>query len=195
MTTNVVTDEQLGILARRQNDLFRRVREGTLPVKRVLGGLQSLIEGAFDAIPAGPNRLIDCDIAPYIPNGWSVESHTKGGQIEFDPSKITTYFSERQKNGKTIVGHDFRKELEGKPVLNACVLDHLLANTDLIPDSWKKNEKGETLYHFFWGTLYRDSDGYLYVRYLCWSVAGWDWGYCWLDLKFGGQDPAAVLAS
>ncbi len=194
MTTNVVTDEQLGILARRQNDLFRRVREGTLPVERVLGGLQSLIEGAFDAIPAGPGRLIDCDAAPYIPNGWSVESHTKGGQIEFDPSKITLYFSKRQKNGKTIVGHDLRKELKGKPVLNACVLDHLLANTHLIPDSWKKNEKGETLYHFFWDTVYRDSNGSLCVRSLYWRGDGWNWDYGWLDDEFDGQNPA-ILAS
>ena len=194
MTTNVVTDEQLGILARRQNDLFRRVREGTLPVERVLGGLQSLIEGAFDAIPVGPNRLIDCDTAPYIPNGWSVESHAKGGKIEFDPSKITLYFSARQKNGKTIVGHDLRKELEGKPVLNACVLDHLLANTHLIPDSWKKNEKGETLYHLFWNTVYRDSNGNLCVRYLYWGCGGWFWDCRWLGGRFDGRRPA-VLAS
>lgn len=45
MTSRDVTDEQLGQLSRKQHDLFRRVREGTLPIDDVLKGLQTLIEG------------------------------------------------------------------------------------------------------------------------------------------------------
>ena len=194
MTTKVVTDEQLGILARRQNDLFRRVREGTLPVERVLGGLQSLIEGAFDTIPVGgPGHLIKCDVAPYIQNGWSVRPEDQitsavRGDLILDSSKITLYFSERQKNGKAIVGNDLHKELEGKPVLTAHVLDDLLAKTNLIPEAWK----GRTI--FFWGTVYRVWDGNLYVRYLYWLGGMWNWRYGSLDNRFDDQSPA-LLAS
>ncbi len=55
MTERIVTDEHLGQLARRQNDLFRRVREGTLPVADVLGALQRVIEGDFGT----PVTLVD----------------------------------------------------------------------------------------------------------------------------------------
>ena len=145
------------------------------------------------------HRTIDCDAAPLLPNGWSVRPEDQitsavRGDLIFDTTKITPYFSERQKNGKTIVGHDLRKELEGQPVLNACVLDHLLANTNLIPEAWKVDENGNTLYHFFWGTLYRGSSGLLYIRCLYWSGGGWDWDCIWLDDRFDGQRPA-VLAS
>lgn len=50
MTTRVVTDEQLGQLARKQHDLFRRVREGSIPVEAANRGLQALIEGRFDGV-------------------------------------------------------------------------------------------------------------------------------------------------
>lgn len=45
MTTQVVTDEELGQLARKQHDLFRRVREGGVEFLTVMDGLQLLIEG------------------------------------------------------------------------------------------------------------------------------------------------------
>lgn len=44
MTSKDVSDEQLGRLARRQQDLFRRVREGSIPIDTALKGLQNLIE-------------------------------------------------------------------------------------------------------------------------------------------------------
>lgn len=195
MTTNLVSDEQLGILGRRYNDLFRRVREGTLPMERVLAGMQDLIEGNFDAIPQGLRRLIDCDASPWCPNGSKVESHRKGGEIEFDPAKVAFHLDDGQKDGRTIVGNELRKHLEGKPVLNARVLDHLLANMNLIPEAWKQDEQGRTRNIYFWGTVYRDSNDYLCVRYLCWGVSRWHWSYYWLGNQWGARDPSAVSAS
>ncbi len=51
MTSKNVSDEQLGKLARRQQELFRRVREGTVPVDAALKGLQSLIEEPKNSVP------------------------------------------------------------------------------------------------------------------------------------------------
>lgn len=45
--TQQVADEVLGKIARQENDLFRRVREGTLNPESVSRGLQDLIEGRF----------------------------------------------------------------------------------------------------------------------------------------------------
>jgi hypothetical protein len=132
-------------------------------------------------------RLIDCDSAPFVPNGWSVEEHKKGGLFKFDPAKISLYLSKEQKKG-SIDGHYLRKDLSDKPVMNANVLDYLLAHPELIPEEWKGK------YIFFWGTIYRNSDGYLYVRCLGWLGSKWCWYYCWLGYDFCSADPAALAS-
>lgn len=130
--------------------------------------------------------IIDCDSQPVIPDGLTIEEHRKGGVIEWNPEKISLYLSEIQKTGR-IVGTDLRKELAGMPVLNACVLDYLLANPHLIPEEWK----GKHI--FFWGTVYRGHDDGLFVRYLCWSGDEWYWGLRWLDSGWSSSDPAVCL--
>jgi hypothetical protein len=132
-------------------------------------------------------RLIDCDSAPFIPNGWSVEEHKKSGFFKFDPAKISLYLSKKQKKG-SIGGHDLRKELSNKPVMNANILDYLLDHPELIPEEWKGK------YIFFWGTIYRDSDGNLYVRCLYWRGSEWRWSYDWLGSDFDSDDPAALAS-
>lgn len=49
MTQNV-KDENLGVLARRFNELFSRVQRGKLPVKEVLRAMQAMIEGKFGSL-------------------------------------------------------------------------------------------------------------------------------------------------
>ena len=70
------------------------------------------------------------------------------------------------------------------------VLDYLLKNSQLIPEEWK----GKAV--FFWGTIFRDSDGSLYVRYLHWSGASWQWrnGCRWLGNDFLSCNPSALAS-
>ena len=140
-------------------------------------------------------HIIDCDADPFLPNGWKVEEHQKGGQWKFDPKGVEFFLSNSQKGGKVIEGNKLRKELAKKPVFNANVLDYLYANPHLIPEEWKKDEQGNTRYIFFWGTIYRDSSGNLYVRFLYWGGGGWDWLCYWLGNDWDDDDPAAVPAS
>jgi hypothetical protein len=135
-----------------------------------------------------PQHLINCDANPYLPNGWKVEEHKQGGQLEWNPTRVKLYLSKDQRPGKSIVGNKLRKELANQSVLNACVLDYLLANPTLIPEDWKGK------FTFFWGTIYRDSDGDLCVRYLYWFGSGWYWFYDWLDSNFYDSSPAAISA-
>jgi len=130
-----------------------------------------------------------------VPDGWKVEEHKKGGQIDFDPAQVLFHLSTGQMGDKSIKGNELRKELADEPVLNANVLDYLLAHSDLIPEEWKTDTKGNTCYIFFWGTIYRYSDGRLFVRCLYWSGGGWGWICYWLGRGFGDQDPAALRAS
>lgn len=163
------------------NDDIKRLCEGNVlaDVRRVLLGHASVTV---------MEHVIDCDAAPFVPNGWKVEEHQKGSQFKFDATKVEFYLSAAQKKG-SIEGNKLRKELVGKPVLNANVLDYLLKNPHLIPDEWKGK------YLFFWGTVYRDSDGGLYVRYLRWHGGRWGWGSGWLGYGWNGGDPAALRAS
>ena len=196
MTTNVVTDEQLGILARRQNDLFRRVREGTLPVDLVLKGIQDLIEGNFDPAPRPSGRVLDFDKRPYIPDNWRIKSEDQlpnrvTGRVEFDPENMALYLDPAQKDD-VVMGDKLRPKLANltQRVYGARALDSLLADTARIPESWKK-----VGYIFFWGTIYRDSVGLLCVRYLFWEGGRWGWYYRWLGREFDARNLAAVSAS
>lgn len=141
------------------------------------------------AVISYPKHLIDCDAAPFQLNGWSVEKHIKGGQFEWNPTRVKLYLAKSQKPGKLVEGNKLRKELEGQLVLNANVLDYLLAHPELIPDEWK----GKAV--FFWGTIYRYSNGNLFVRCLFWHDSRWDWDLGWLDSGFYDSFPAAVSAS
>lgn len=135
-----------------------------------------------------PQHLIDCDAKPFMPNGWTVDKHWETGQLEWNPSKIELYLSRNQQSGKVIEGNKLRKELASQQVLNANVLDYLLAHTDLIPEEWKGK------YVFFWGTIYRSADDKLCVRCLYWDGGQWYWLCRWLGGGFGGVSPAAVLS-
>ncbi len=160
------------------------------------------VQLGFSEIKPIPHA-INCDIAPYIPNGWSVLPDTDNepakcqlpnrvkGIFTWDPTKVTLHLSKRQKGDKRITGNDLRKELAKKPVLNANVLDWLLKpkNQHLIPEEWK----GKAV--FFWGTVYRHSDGNLYVRYLYWNDGKWFWSHYWLEHDWNAHNPAALRAS
>ncbi len=142
------------------------------------------------------DHLIDCSLPVFLPEGWSVLPDSEQlpnrvlGQVKFEPSKVKLHLDEGQKNGKRIQGHELRKKLVNEPVYTAHVLDYLLKpeNQHLIPEEWKKKTV------FFWGTIYRDSHGDLYVRYLDWIGGRWSWCYVWLGLDCHDYVPAAVSA-
>jgi len=116
-----------------------------------------------------PVFLIDCDTTPFLVHpSWIVESHQKSGLMEWDPRKVTLYCSPDQESNKGVSGRDLLQELSGKPVLNANVLDSLLANPEYIPEEmWEGN------FVFFWGTRYYHPNGYVVVRYLARSGGVW----------------------
>ncbi|MFZ2310509.1 MAG: hypothetical protein WAW11_03110 [Patescibacteria group bacterium] len=149
-----------------------------------LSGIRDLVYGK--AVITYPEHLIDCDAAPFIPEGFTLVEHKKIGLWKWNPG-IPFYLSKKQKKG-SITGNDLKKELVDQPVLNANVLDYLLAHQELIPESWK----GKAI--FFWGTIYRNSDGRLYVRYLGWGGSEWYWYYRWLDDGFYSGRPAALAS-
>lgn len=132
---------------------------------------------------------IDTTKQPSIPSYLkSIESHdTSMGTIEWDKTKVSLHLEPEQKDGY-IDGNILRDRMKGKG-LNATVLDWLMDHPDQIPDEWKGK------YVYFWGTIYRDSDDDLCVRYLYWYGGAWYWDCHWLDHGFDGRNPAALRAS
>lgn len=162
----------------------------------ILAHLLPLVRAYGETPISTVQHIIDCDADPFVPSGWTVESHKKGGQFAFNPAKIRFHLSSNQQGGKYTRGNELRKELANEPVLNANVLDYLLKNPHLIPDEWKKDASGNTRYIFFWGTIYRrSSSGDLCVRCLYFRDGRWRWRCSWLGRVWYGFGPAAVLAS
>lgn len=138
------------------------------------------------------NYLIDLDADPYVPEHWSLIEHRKGGQVIWDPKKISLYLSQKQQDGKVAKGGELRKELARLPVLNANVLNFLLrySHLNLIPKEWK----GKRVY--FWGTIYcSDFDGSLGVQALCQASGGWTDACIPLTYDFDCDHPAILLAN
>jgi len=150
-------------------------------------GIISVLNKTSEIVPT--KHIVDLDADPMIPNGWTVEEHTKGGQFEFDPKQVALHLDKAQQDGGVIVGKKLRQKLKGKRVYNANLLDFLLAHPELIPEEWKGK------FIFFWGTIYRYSFGSPYVRYLCWYGDGWNWSDYWLGNNFDDDCPAVVPAS
>ena len=153
------------------------------------------------------NHIINCGAFPFVPDGWRAEWHQwyqesaylkltrEGDDLFLDGKKIAFHLSPNQMGDKSIRGENLRVELAKEPVLNANVLDYLLAHPDLIPDSWAVDDQGRTRYLFFWGTVYHRSDGRLCVRFLYRCGDRWRWGQFRLGNNWSVSSPAAVLAS
>ncbi|MFA6593655.1 MAG: hypothetical protein WCT16_00160 [Candidatus Buchananbacteria bacterium] len=198
-----------GILTLGQNEAILNRVFATVPAKDRTDIIKAILKGQMRInLETTPilRAVIDTNNDPRLPFAdATIEKHARQGKISIEKrfdglyingQKVVLYRSTRQINGQSIIGYELRRELDGQPVLSASVLDFLLANQEYIPEEWKeKDEKGNVIFIFFWGTIFRSSGGNLYVRYLYWGGSQWYELYYWLDSGFLGSDPAAVLAS
>ncbi|OGI46325.1 hypothetical protein A2121_01635 [Candidatus Nomurabacteria bacterium GWB1_40_6] len=179
---------------------------GVLSVLRGLAKIKPVAEDTARVITLNPTTIaVNLGAAPELPfNGARVDQHIGDGWavvekradgLYVNGRKVVLHLSKRQLGGKWLKGHELCEELADKPVLNANLLDAFYDNPHLIPEDWKKDEQGNARYIFFWGTISRDSDGYLYVRYLYFAGGTWYRYYRWLDGGWFGVGPAALLAS
>jgi len=151
-------------------------------VKSILNGDATLDHGKLSYVVDG-----NAELANIIP-GWAIEENQGCGRFDWSRRKVGLYCSEKQK-GDGIKASHLRNELSHASVLNASVLDYLLAHPELIPEEWK----GKNI--CFWGTILRDPHNKLIVRHLFfWKERG-TWEFCngGLDIRHDEKYPAAIF--
>ena len=208
----------MGMLLSLVTDLVKYLREAGLTIaeigecfaalasKKGVGALKRIAEEMVAEYrrqnPKFLREEIDTDVDSQLAfSDATIESHTREGKVVYEKrtdgtyrngKKIGLYRSSRQMNGKSVQGHELRTEVDGQPVLSASDLDFFKAHPEFFPEEWKKDENGNTLHIFFWGTVYRYADDNLFVRCLCWDGLGLSEFYDWLDHYWSSDDPAAV---
>ena len=195
-------------------DLVKIMKELGLNIQQVGESFYSLAQTEGESarrqiagiIAGAISDEIDTDVDPLLPfSGATIERHVRVGKVKIElradgclyigGKKVILYRSERQMNDQVINGHELRTKVDGKLVLSASILDFLMSHQEFIPEGWKKDENGKTIYIVFWGTVFRGAVGGLYVRYLYWDEGAWREGCGWLDDDWYSKGPAAVCAS
>jgi len=152
-----------------------------------LSDIRGLFQGTHE-LKLIKKHIIDCDTRPFVPKGWKVESHLKGGQWEWDAKKISLHLLYGEQQRGVIDGERLRKMCENIPVFNANVLGYILKNPSLISRDWRDKSV------LFLGTTYRDCYGDLCVLYLRWrEYCRWHWCSYQLGSSFSTEDHPAVL--
>jgi hypothetical protein len=167
----------------------------------MLGDVRGVILGVNEIKPI--EHLIDLDADPFVPEGWEVSDHRKGGLFKFSHSNVELYIVPDYRHVKSTIassyvahpeygGDDDKARCSGKN-LNANVLDYLLAHTELIPEEWKQYE-----FIYFWDTSYHEvgkSPHSSSVRYLRRTKDGWTWGWHWLGDVYINMGRTALRAN
>jgi hypothetical protein len=154
-------------------------------------GVKALLAGQI--VVQSVRHYIDCESTPQIAPGWSVHEHNfRESFLKWDPTKVELFLSKDQINGKDIRGSELHKVVPARFALNANVLDYLLRHTELIPDAWKQDENGRTLYVHFWGTIFKTDNDIMIVRHLYWDGGKWCNHYSTFYTRWYKNEPAAM---
>ena len=162
--TQKVSDEKLGEFARRQNDWFRRVREGSLDPDEVAQAVQQIIDRPYfqrDMRKEGWELVEDVEgtqfLSPHqlelVPFLFKGENYIKGEELVERAKKMQANLGQRQ-------------------------AEYLLDHRYEIPEEWRQ------YYIVFPGTFWRDHYGYRNFPYLYWDGERWDLNFDWIVFVF-----------
>jgi len=141
-------------------------------------------------------EFVNTDLAPTCPPEMRVVEHLRMGKVNI--SKLELYLSEEQKKF-SVKGGIYRRKLllKNKKTINATVLDRLMLDQSLIPESWAKNEEGRVQVISFFGTIYAHQNGALYVRIMYPSIQEkkWNFGKCCINNDYwDSNNPIVIIA-
>jgi hypothetical protein len=160
-------------------------------------GLNQFLAGNLEV--RAVKHVIDCNADPFVPRGMKLVHHKRNGIRPVPPERIQLYCTESQLTREGQRGTVLRAEIESYTgVLNANVLDHLLADTAAISQSWKAQVRPDyQTIVCFQGTEYEKDCGgpRKCVRTLSWSefTGSWVSGIAWSDMLFHDFTPTAIM--
>jgi uncharacterized protein YxeA len=109
-------------------------------------------------------KNIDCSKNPSVQEGFTLFSNMPADTYQLTPGKIKTYSFEKF----SLSGEKMLTKLSADKTLNACVLDYLMDNQELIPPEWKTKNV------IFMGTILADAGGNKFFPTLYWWDNHWD---------------------
>jgi hypothetical protein len=166
-----------------ENERFRVIDENTIEVN--LGAPPKL---PFDG------AIIDTNSYPYLTSSRSwVKIEKYGKALYQDGVMVVLHLEDGQKNGKSMQGHKLRSAIANQTSVHPNVFDALI-ECNMMPEFFKVDGKGQIQHIFSFAVVYRDRDGLLYVRFWYCYDGRWQSYYSWLDNRWGGSDPSALLA-
>lgn len=132
----------------------------------------------------------------WVDSGW-LHIEKRGGELYADGRKIILNLSAKQLGGRMVTGYEICGKPINKNVLHPNVLDALIECPTLIPESWKKDEKGNKAFIFFWGIIFCDPEGNndSCVRHLYFddNKSQWMSSYDWLCNKWFDNNFTAIF--
>lgn len=115
-----------------------RLRTGIPLLRR----LKDVFEGSA-VIVSARYYGVDCDAEPFVPEGWRVEKHVKGGFLDAESIQVALSLP------------------AGEVPYNANLLDYLLAHPELVPEKWEHSAVifTGTIYHWLGASCVRYLNG------------------------------------
>ena len=140
--------------------------------------------------------IIDCEAAPFTPEGCEVAEHRTRETITWSENCVRLYKPPVQSVDMFTSGTVLLKALADQRVLNATALDYLLVHQMNIPNDWRPNPSNVDV--VFWGTIFRDiKSGFRFASGVRnFSVNFWDRTKHWIDGRHGSftfMTSAAIL--
>lgn len=115
-------------------------------------------------------NVIDCNQIPIF-SGHHIIEHQQIGTFEFDPKNLIYY--QAIPNGikpQKLRWQRFSFKIPGIKLANVNIALFLIDNINLVPEEMKEeNEKGETAYFYFLGTVIGGCLSDEYIPYLHWN--------------------------
>jgi hypothetical protein len=133
--------------------------------------------------------------------GISVEEHRSmgkarltriGSDLFLDGQRMSIFQPMCQQLG-SVEGDSLRTDLLHKLNLNVNLREFLFENQFLIPDTLKKPIGGNPQIINFWGTIFKNAEGELYVCGMCWYSGKWHKSTMPVSFLFHQHHVAAVL--
>lgn len=159
--------------------LWRRVDENTIHVN-------------LNCLPTPPVQGMLVIVARG--HDWVIVQR-RGDDLYVNDRKVVFLLAEVQKTGK-VDGYEVCRAIRDQLTLHPNIMDALLQNTDLLPDSWKRDENGRRRSIYFWYVLFQGRSRIPIVRscYYFDPDETWYQSFTWFDeRKLDDHCFAAVL--